>query len=191
MSTKGKLRREAIVAAAAGLFWSEGYAATSLGTVAAAAQVPTGNMFYYFRSKADLAMAVADIFMEETCALIEEAGRAAPDPEHRVRFLIQRLAQSNRNRVEKGCPISLAVRDFRLPAPEASARAAQSFERLIGFMAQEFQRAGLKPSPAFAQARSLMIEWQGGIALAHALSDMSVLAESFRRIEQLLRRSFA
>ena len=39
---------------------------------------------------------------------------------------------------------------------------------------------------ALAKARELVVEWQGGIALAHALGDATVLAESFRRAEQRL-----
>lgn len=191
MGRKGDEKREAIVAAAAGLFWSRGYAGTSLAEIAAAAGVPSGNMFYYFRSKAEIARAVADVFVEETAALVADAAATEAEPEKRVRYLIERLARSNRSRMEQGCPIALAVRDFRNPAPEASARAAESFETLIGFVAQEFGRAGLKPSQALSQARALISEWQGGIALAHAFSDMTVLAESFRRAGEVVRRTFA
>ncbi len=39
---------------------------------------------------------------------------------------------------------------------------------------------------ALAKAREIVVEWQGGISLAHALGDATVLAESFRRAEQRL-----
>ncbi|WP_412050471.1 TetR/AcrR family transcriptional regulator [Hoeflea sp. Naph1] len=187
MARKGDQKREAIVAAAARLFWMRGFSATSIADIAREAEVPQGNMFYYFRSKADLALAVADVFVEETQSLIIEAEAAAADPRQRILFLLQRLGQSNRSRVENGCPISSAVRDFRLAAPEASARAAQSFELLVSFIARELQKTGPRPSIAMARARSVVVEWQGGIALAHAFNDMTVLAESLRRAEQNLR----
>ena len=38
-----------------------------------------------------------------------------------------------------------------------------------------------------ARARAVVIEWQGGIALAHAFNDMTVLTESLRRAEQSLQ----
>jgi hypothetical protein len=38
-----------------------------------------------------------------------------------------------------------------------------------------------------ARARGLVIEWQGGISLAHAFGDMTVLTESLRRAEQSLQ----
>ena len=152
MAKKGDQRREAIVAAAARLFWVNGFSATSIADIARDAQVPQGNMFYYFRSKADLA-----------------------------------LAQSNRSRVDNGCPIAAAVRDFRRSAPDASARAGQSFELLVSFIARELQKTGPRPSIAMARARAVVIEWQGGIALAHAFNDMTVLMESLRRAEHSLQ----
>jgi AcrR family transcriptional regulator len=187
MSKKGDQRREAIVAAAARMFWAQGFAATSIADIASEAGVPQGNMFYYYRTKADLALAVADVFVEETQSLITEAEEAAVEPRQRIRFLLGRLGQSNRSRVENGCPISAAVRDFRRAAPEASTRAGQSFELIVSFIARELQKTGPRPSIALARARSMVVEWQGGIALAHAFGDMTVLAESLRRAEQSLQ----
>lgn len=186
MAKKGDQRRERIVAAAAGLFWTRGFAATSIADIAREADVPQGNMFYYYRSKGDLALAVADVFVDETQSLIGEAEAAAADPRQRIRFLLHRLSQSNRSRMENGCPISAAVRDFRRSAPQASSRAAQSFELIVSFIARELQKTGPRPSIAMARARSMVVEWQGGIALAHAFGDMTVLAESLRRAEQTL-----
>jgi AcrR family transcriptional regulator len=187
LAKKGDQRREAIVAAAARLFWVNGFSATSIADIARDAGVPQGNMFYYFRSKADLALAVADVFVSETQSLILEAEAASPDPRERIRFLLQRLGQSNRSRVDNGCPIAAAVWDFRRSAQDASARAGQSFELLVSFIARELQKTGPRPSIALARARAVVIEWQGGIALAHAFGDMTVLMESLRRAEHSLQ----
>lgn len=183
---KGKANREAIVAAAAGLFWQNGFASTSLADVASHAGIPPGNLFYYFRTKADLARAVADVFVVETQAMLDETEAEEADPRKRLAALVARLARSHKSRVAHGCPIALCVRDFRPSAPDASERAAESFVLLIGFMARELGRSGLRPSLALAQARAALAEWQGGMMLAHAMKDATVLAESFRRLERLL-----
>lgn len=183
---KGKANREAIVAAAASLFWQNGFASTSLADVGSDAGVPAGNLFYYFRTKADLAQAVADVFVMETHAMLEEIAAEETDPRKRLVALVARLSRSQRSRVAYGCPIALCVRDFRITAPQAAERAAESFTILIAFMARELGRAGLRPSLALAQARAALAEWQGGMMLAHAMKDATVLAESFRRLERLL-----
>ncbi|MEO3387216.1 TetR/AcrR family transcriptional regulator [Mesorhizobium sp. CAU 1741] len=184
--SRGRANREAITAAAADLFWREGYASTTLARIATAAQVPPGNLFYYFRTKAELAQAVADIFVAETDAMLRATEEEESDPRRRLVAMVSRLSRSLRSRVAHGCPIGLCVRDFRGEAPQASERAAQSFQLLIGFMARELGRAGQRPSIALTQSRAALAEWQGGIMLAHALKDASVLAESFRRMERLL-----
>ena len=75
-------------------------------------------------------------------------------------------------------------RDFRTGAPYASSRTAEAFDLLIGFIGRELQRTSARPSTALAKAREIIVEWQGGISLTHALGDATVLAESFRRAEQ-------
>ncbi|TYR31376.1 TetR/AcrR family transcriptional regulator [Mesorhizobium microcysteis] len=184
--SKGYANREAITAAAAGLFWREGYASTTLADVAIAANVPPGNLFYYFRTKADLARAVADVFVAETEAMLEATGADEGEPRRRLAALVARLSRSAPGRVAHGCLIALCVRDFRRDAPEASDRAAEAFAMLVGFMARELGRAGQRPSLALSRARAALAEWQGGIMLAHALKDASILSESFRRMERTL-----
>lgn len=184
--TKGAVNREAIVAAAAELFWRDGYASATLAQVAGAAGIPPGNMFYYFRTKADLALAVANIFVAETEAMLQATEAEETDPRRRLAALVARLSRSLRSRVAHGCPIALCVRDFRSEVPQASDRAAEAFLLLIAFMARELGRTGMRPAMALTQARAALAEWQGGIMLAHALKDAAVLSESFRRMERIL-----
>ena len=186
LAKRGDQKRQQLLAAAANRFWCYGYGSTSLADIAKDASVPLGNVYYYFRTKQDIAVGVADIFVAETQGMLEEVAEAEADPRRRVLGLLRRLSQSSRSRVAHGCPIALAVRDFRSEAPKASARAAESFELLTGFIGRELQRTGSRPSVALAKAREIVVEWQGGISLAHALGDPTVLAESFRRAEQRL-----
>lgn len=189
MAKRGDQKREHLLLAAADLFWLNGYSATSIADIAAAADVPLGNVYYYFKNKSDLAIGVADIFVSETRGLIDSICETEAEPRRRVLALIRRLAETSRSRVERGCPIAQATRDFRSAAPEAAETAASSFTILISFVARELQQTGLRPSLAMGRARELIVEWQGGIALAHAMNDATILAESFRRAEQRLAYS--
>ncbi|MBZ9656465.1 TetR/AcrR family transcriptional regulator [Phyllobacterium lublinensis] len=179
-------KRDALIASAAGLFWHQGYAVTSLADIAASSGIPLGNIYYYFKTKADLARGVADIFVAETEGMLAEITEANQNPRARLQLLVEKLAQSLRSRVEYGCPIALAIRDFRQDSPEAAARAAEAFSLLVGFIGRELGRSGIRPSTALGLARNALTEWQGGIMLAHGLRDPTVLAESFRRMERLL-----
>lgn len=183
---RGQKVREALVSAAAEQFWLNGFGATSLADIGKASGVPVGNIYHHYRTKADLALAVADVFVAETQAMIGAIEASEPDARTRLALLVQRLNQTRRSRVENGCPIQRASRDFRRDAPKAAARAAEALTLIISFVARELVRTGLRPLAAMERARAAITEWQGGIALAHAFGDATVMAESFRRMEQAL-----
>lgn len=183
---RGKAKREALVQAAAELFWTRGYEASSLADIASAARVPLGNVYYYFKTKSDLAGAVADLFVQQTETLIEEVRAETPEPRQRLKLLISRLQSGQQGRVQFGCPIYSASRDYRRAAPDQGARAAESFSLLTGFVATELGRTGQRPSIALSRARAVIADWQGSIALAHALGEPPVLAECFSRMERTL-----
>lgn len=185
---RGQENRAALVEAAAQLFSTQGYKATSLADIAAAAGIPVGNVYHYFRAKAAIAEAVAEMFHEETGAMLDAVRQQTEDPRLRLKALVERLKQTQAMRVRHGCPIAGAAREFRSEAATASERAADSFTMLIGFVAAEYGRTGLRPSLALGAARSFVAEWQGGIALAHALQEPHVLAETFVRLERMVAR---
>ncbi|WP_421855991.1 TetR/AcrR family transcriptional regulator [Oricola sp.] len=183
---RGEKNREALIQAAAELFWTSGYGTSSLADIARAAEVPVGNVYYYFKTKADLAQAVADLFVTQTETLVEEVRADTADPRNRLKQLVARLRSAQQSRVKHGCPISAIVRDFRRTMPEPSARAAESFTVLTGFLAAELGRTGQRPAIALARARAAVADWQGSIALAHALNEPPILAECFQRMERTL-----
>jgi len=183
---RGEAKREALVLAAAELFWTRGFEASSLADIAEASGVPLGNVYYYFKSKADLAQAVADLFVQQTETLIEEVRAETPEPRRRLKLFVERLQSAQQSRLRHGCPISTAVREFRPAMPDQAARAAESFSLLTGFVATELGRTGQRPAIALSRARAAIADWQGSIALAFALDEAPVLAECFKRMERTL-----
>ncbi|MEM0899323.1 MAG: TetR/AcrR family transcriptional regulator [Pseudomonadota bacterium] len=183
---RGDANREALVQSAAELMWLEGFARSSLARIAERAEVPVGNVYYYYKTKAEIAESVAEFFVTQTRDLVEAVRQEAQEPRERLSLLLKRLRSSQAERVKNGCPIYAAVREFSKTAPDASSRAAQSFSLLSDFVASELKSSGVRPSIANMRARSVVAAWQGGIALAHSLQEPSVLADTFQRMEQTL-----
>jgi AcrR family transcriptional regulator len=186
VATKGTRNREAIVSAAARLFWQRGYHGASLADIAGEAELPVGNLYYYFKTKGDLAIAVASGFAVDTQDMLDEINASVPDPRKRLRLLSERLAASQRTRLAHGCPVAAAVRDFRAEAKAASDKAAEVFTLIAGYASAELVRSGQRPALALAAGRAAVAEWQGGIVLGHALGDAAVVAESARRLSRIL-----
>ncbi len=77
--------REKLLEAAFGLIRAQGYAATTVDQLCAAAGVTKGAFFHHFRSKDDLAVAAADHWSAVTGAFFAAAPyHAHPDPLDRV-----------------------------------------------------------------------------------------------------------
>jgi AcrR family transcriptional regulator len=185
-ASKGARNREALVSAAARLFWQSGYHSASLADIAKAADVPVGNLYYYYKTKADVALAVASDFVADTQDMLDEISASSADPRRRLQLLAQRLAASQRARLTHGCPVAAAVREFRGSARAASDKAAEVFTLIAGLVSSEAGRTGLRPALALAAGRAAVAEWQGGIVLGHALGEPAVVAESARRLARIL-----
>jgi AcrR family transcriptional regulator len=187
---RSKRIRNSLVNAAAELFWRSGYDGASLADIAAEAGVPIGNVYYYFRSKAALADAVARLMEAETRAALSEINAAHPGPEQRLAALLALFSSSNMARTERGCPIARASRDFRNDAPRAAEHAGRIFARIGDWLAEQLQ-ARLPREEANGRARQWLMIWQGAITLAHAGNDRSVLDDAMADLERQIAVIFA
>jgi TetR/AcrR family transcriptional regulator, cholesterol catabolism regulator len=75
---RGALSRQRILDNAARLFRANGYAATSLGDIAAASGMRTASLYYHFASKEALVAAMLQISAERTSAAAAAAVAALP-----------------------------------------------------------------------------------------------------------------
>lgn len=120
--------RERIVEAARELFWTQGYDATGLKEILGRAQANSGSLYYFFKSKSDLLLAVLDWYLDNLePQVLRPAFAATPDPIERVfavlrgyRMLLEMTGYA------KGCPVgNLAIEADEMPA--ARAKIAQNF----------------------------------------------------------------
>lgn len=71
--------RQALVAAARGLFTEQGFAATGTEEIVAAARVTRGALYHHFRDKTDLFRAVMEQVAREVAEELVAAGLAVPE----------------------------------------------------------------------------------------------------------------
>ena len=57
--TKGEESRQRLIKCAAELFWKNGYSATGISQILQQTGLPKGSFYFYFKSKDELAIAVA------------------------------------------------------------------------------------------------------------------------------------
>lgn len=174
-------KRERLLHAAAEVFWQRGFSATSLADIAEASDVPLGNIYYYFKTKAAIAEGVAEIFVASSLRSLAEIDKSAKLPAEKLAAFIALLRESAAARTERGCPIANAIRDFSPLVPEAATRTNDVFDTLIGWVGQTLSRAGDRN--ALRHARSAIARWQGAIVLAQAARDPALLLEALNDLE--------
>jgi AcrR family transcriptional regulator len=80
--------REAILRAAAGVFRDRGFTDTGMRDIAAAADLSPGNLYYYFRNKADILYFCQDHSVARMLETATELGHEDLDPADKLRRLI-------------------------------------------------------------------------------------------------------
>ena len=182
-SARGPGKRERLIDAAAQMVYQQGVQKTTLAAIAAVADVPLGNVYYYFRTKGDLIRAVVETRRGEAEAMLAAVEAAHDSPRDRLKSLFAALAQEREMITRYGCPHGslCAELDKRAEGPGA---AAELMRVPLDWAERQFAALG-RPD-----ARDLAVEviarYQGAALLASTLRDPGLLARETARVGQWL-----
>lgn len=168
-------KRARLVEAAVQLFHQKGYARTSIADVAKTAGMPSGNVFYFFKAKEDLARAVVD----DWCRMLAEylsGYNSHQDYRKRIEKFIENARVISEMYVALGCPLAGLARDLRQEGNALPAEAKRVYALQFEWLTSQFTLGGFSVPQATAHTRFLMAGYHGAILLAHAQGDPSLIA---------------
>lgn len=165
---------------AAELLHKQGVANTTLAEVAHAADVPPGNVYYYFKSRDELIQAVIDSHAQAVRTLLGSHERR-PDPRERLKGLAHSWMDVADLVTAHGCPIGSLSLELNKHEDGLGDAAAHLFRLMLEWAEAQFRELG-RPDPG-ADATTLIGGVQGAALLANALRDPQLLAAETRRIE--------
>jgi AcrR family transcriptional regulator len=177
--------RQRLLEAAMGLFHEHGMVATTIATIAEAASVPLGNVYYHFRSKDDLIAAVIQARREEVRAELALAACDA-NPLERLRSLIR---DSKRNRellTAHGCPYASLAQGLRDLQNQQADDAGELLRLHIDFAEVQFK--ALQVPKARALGAEFISRLYGAYTLANAMGDTTFLDSQLVSIEGWLKQ---
>jgi AcrR family transcriptional regulator len=183
MPTRDK--RQRLVAAATDLSHRVGLSNASLATIAEQAEVPIGNVYYYFKSKDELAAAVVGTRRDEYERLRASWDEEGDDPVGRLVSFVRHASDGAELLSARGCPIGGLCNDLARTNADLGAEAGQIFAATIDWATHQYATLG-HPRPGQA-ANRLVALVQGATVLAHALHDPEVLRAECARAEEELR----
>jgi AcrR family transcriptional regulator len=175
-------KRERLIAAACDLFYRQGIAATTLAHIAEAAEVPLGNVYYYFKSKDDIVTAVVEARTDEMRSATAALQRRHGSPKARLKALVGLLAESRDLIADHGCPYGTLCTELANQPGQRRSLTAPLMQTLLDWTEQQFRALGRRD--AHDLALQLVIAYQGGAVLTHALAQPDVMAREARRLEK-------
>ncbi|WP_455681561.1 TetR/AcrR family transcriptional regulator [Streptomyces hydrogenans] len=173
-------KRRRLTAAAARVLHEQGVERTTLADIAREADVPVGNVYYYFKTKDELVQAALS---EHTARLDELTARLdeLADPRDRLRALVEGWIEQRDTAARFGCPTgTLAVELDKRADGTLDVEAGTVIRRLLDWAAHQFRALAL-PHPEDL-ALTLVAGYQGMSLMANALRDPSVMTREGARI---------
>jgi TetR/AcrR family transcriptional regulator, transcriptional repressor for nem operon len=175
-------KRERLVGAAIRLLHQQGSERTTLADIAEAADVPVGNVYYYFKSKDDIIGAVINAHAEQirsTLAAIDSRHRS---PKARLKALVRELSGQSEIVAEYGCPLGslCSELDKRIPVPGFDV--SELMRLPVEWAQHQFLELGRRDARDLAL--DLLAAYEGSALLANTMHDPDILTAAGRRLDQ-------
>jgi TetR/AcrR family transcriptional regulator, transcriptional repressor for nem operon len=174
-------KRERLIEGARELIHEQGVHRTTLADVAARADVPLGNVYYYFKSKDELVGAVLDSYKDQAAALIEGFERHR-SPQARLKALVGSWTEMRDAVARYGCPMGSLCAELDKLDDGRDRDAAEIMGRVIDWAEGQFRLLGRRDARDLAV--SLFAGVQGAALLASAFRDPQILTRQGRVLER-------
>jgi TetR/AcrR family transcriptional regulator, transcriptional repressor for nem operon len=176
-------KRERLIAAAAETIYAAGVEKTTLADIAAAAGIPLGNVYYYFKTKDDIIAAVIDSHASDIRAKIASLERQHRTPRARLKALIGALTDQRELIARYGCPRGTLCSELdKRSALSGDGSVADLLRIPVDWAEQQFRLMGRDDGRDLAV--SLIALYQGTALLTNTLRDPDLLVRESRRLER-------
>jgi TetR/AcrR family transcriptional regulator, transcriptional repressor for nem operon len=175
-------KRERLIAAAVQLLHQHGIERTTLADIAGAAEVPVGNVYYYFKTKDDIIAAVIEAHARQIRATLGAIDARYSSPKSRLKALVAELAGQSELVAQFGCPFGSLCSELDKRGLAAGLPTGELMRLPIEWAEQQFRSLGR--ADAHELALDLMAAYEGSALLANTLRDPDVLSGSAHRIDR-------
>jgi TetR/AcrR family transcriptional regulator, transcriptional repressor for nem operon len=174
-------KRDRLVAAAIQLLHQQGIERTTLADIARVADVPAGNVYYYFKTKDDIIAAVIEAHGREFKATLASIDARFRSPKGRLKAFVRELSSRGEIVAQYGCPFGSLCSELDKRVPDASLAVAELMRLPVEWAEEQFRSLGRRD--AHDLALDLLASYQGSALLANTMRDPSVLSSAGRRLE--------
>ena len=180
----GSSTRERLVQAAQQVIWREGVERTSIADVARAAGVPSGNVYYHFKTKDDLVEAAMAARVREREEFLAHISRRRT-PQAQLKAFARELMHDEDGSLTAlyGCPFGSLASELGKRDDALSRQAGDLLlAPFIDWAEERFAAMGQRDARELAI--TLFATYQGAALLSNAFHDPSIMATQARRLER-------
>lgn len=174
-------KRERLVDAAAAVIHQQGVEATTLADIAQAADVPVGNVYYYFKTKDDLVEAAVDAHAQDVRTLLGSLERHRT-PKARLKALVRELIDQRDLAAQYGCPLGSLCQELEKRHDGLDRTAVKLMQLPIDWAEQQFRLIGRRDARELAV--SMIASYQGISLLTNTFRDPELMVREARRLER-------
>lgn len=178
-------KRVRLLRAAAGLFHRQGYELTSLADIAAEADVPLGNVYYYYRTREELLKAVTED-RRETMNQKRAEWETLSSPRVRLLTYVDSFAVHEAEFAAHGCPAGSLCLEANKIGGEVAAHAAAVLEDSLAWLEKQFKAMGFGKRRARENAAHVLAARQGSVLLANTFKEPAFMRQEVERLKQWL-----
>jgi AcrR family transcriptional regulator len=176
-------KRDRLVAAAVELLHRQGVERTTLAEIAQLADVPAGNVYYYFKTKNDIVAAVVDAHIQQVTSALRAIDARHHTPRARLKALVRELAGQSEVVAQYGCPLGSLCSEIDKRLDASDFASAELMRTIVAWAEAQYQDLG-QGAESRGLALDLLAAYQGAALLTNTLRDPKILSSAARRLER-------
>ena len=178
-------KRVRLIEAAKVLIHQQGFNLTTLADIAQEADVPLGNVYYYFKTKEAIGIAVIEKRGSEWSERLASWSEIA-DPLARLASLIRYGLEDLETTARFGCPVGGLCQELGKQGGALSDLAAKLLHDVQKWSEEQFRALGVDEARAAGFALHMLSTIQGMFLLTHTFKDPKIAQRQCEELQQWL-----
>lgn len=177
-------KRIRLIEAAKALIHQQGFNLTTLADIAQEADVPLGNVYYYFKTKEAIGVAVIEKRAQEWTERLASWSQHS-DPLTRIMALLQYSLEDLETTARYGCPVGGLCQELGKQGGPLADLAAKLLHDMLKWSEEQFGKLGFTEKAA-SYALDLISSIQGVFLLTHTFKDPKLAQKQAEHLQTWL-----
>lgn len=178
-------KRERLVEAADTLFHKQGVSHTTLAHIAALAEVPLGNVYYYFKTKELIILSVIER-RKRTLNTLFQQWDTQPNVRHRLRAFVEYINTLADQSAQFGDTLGTFCQELSKQGGPIGKIASQLLQEVLGWCEKQFKALGKPEEEASQLALNLLASLQGINLITFSFQDPHFVTKQGQYLGQWL-----